>query len=80
MRSLGVSKKSCFIILFFEYAILDLAGSCLGVLAAAAFSSLTVSLTAVVVMLFFCAYMAGTSAALVMLNKFSVMEVLSALD
>ncbi|MDF3001875.1 MAG: transporter permease [Bacillota bacterium] len=80
MRSLGVSKKSCFIILFFEYAILDLAGSCLGVLAIAAFSSLTVSLTAVVVTLFFCAYMAGTAAALVMLNRFSVMEVLSALD
>lgn len=80
MRSLGVSEKSCFVILFIEHAILDFIGSILGILAAAMFIDMTIILDAAVVILFFSAYMSGTAVALAMLNRFSVMEVLSALD
>ncbi|QOX62064.1 ABC transporter permease [Anoxybacterium hadale] len=80
MRSLGVSKRSCFVTLFLEHAILDFVGSFLGILTASMFIGMTAGLAAAVVILFFISYMAGTSAAVVMLNRFSVMEVLSALD
>lgn len=80
MRSLGVSKRNCFVTLFLEHAILDFVGSFLGILTASMFIGMTAGLAAAVVILFFISYMAGTSAAVVMLNRFSVMEVLSALD
>ena len=80
MRSLGVSKRGCFMILFIEHAFLDFIGSVLGILAASMFIGMTAAFAAAVVALFFVFYMAGTSVALAMLNRFSVMEVLSALD
>lgn len=80
MRSLGVSQKSCFFILFVENAILELAGSLAGVFVASFFIEANASIVCAVVLPFFVCYMTGTSVALILLGRFSVMQVLTALD
>jgi hypothetical protein len=80
LRSLGVSQRSCFVMLLFESAILELSGSLLGVVAASLLVSLDVALGLAVVVPFFAVYMAGTAVALILLGRFSVMQVLTALD
>ena len=80
MRSLGVTQKSCFVMLLFESAILELSGSLAGVAAASLLVEVDVALGFAVVVPFFAVYMAGTAVALVLLGRFSVMQVLTALD
>ncbi|MEN6419687.1 MAG: FtsX-like permease family protein [Clostridiaceae bacterium] len=80
MRSLGVSQKSCFVMLLFESAILELSGSLAGVVAASLLVDVDVLLGLAVVAPFFIVYMAGTAVALIFLGRFSVMQVLTALD
>lgn len=80
MRSLGVTQKSCFVMLLFENAILELSGSLAGVVAASLLVEVDVALGFAVVIPFFAVYMAGTAVALVLLGRFSVMQVLTALD
>lgn len=80
MRSLGVSQRSCFEMLLFESAVLELSGSLLGVVVASLFVDMSVALGLGVVFSFFVVYMAGTAVALIMLGRFSVMQVLTALD
>lgn len=80
MRSLGMSGKSCFALLFLENTALNLMGGALGTLSAALLTEISVPLTAAVTGLFFVCYMAGTAAALKLLGRFSVMAVLSALE
>lgn len=80
MRSLGVSQRSCFIMLLFESAVLELAGSLAGVAAALLLVKVDFVLGLAVVVPFFAVYMAGTAVALIMLGRFSVMQVLTALD
>ena len=80
MRSLGVSQKSCFFILFLENAVLELAGSLAGVFIASFFIEINASFVCAVVLPFFVCYMTGTSVALILLGRFSVMQVLTALD
>ena len=80
MRSLGVSQRSCFVMLLFESAILELSGSLLGVAAAMMLIDVDIVLGLAVVIPFFAIYMAGTAVALILLGRFSVMQVLTALD
>ena len=80
MRSLGVSQRSCFVMLLFESAILELSGSLLGVAAAMLLVDVDIVLGLAVVIPFFAVYMAGTAVALILLGRFSVMQVLTALD
>ncbi|MFT3983065.1 MAG: ABC transporter permease [Lachnospiraceae bacterium] len=79
MRSMGLSQGSCFLLLFLENAILQATGSMLGITVSTLFINLNAE-TAAVVLLFFVVYMTGTSAALILLGRFSVMQVLTALD
>lgn len=80
MRSLGVNQKSCFVMLLFESAILELSGSLAGVVAASLLVDVDSALGLAVVVPFFVVYMAGTAVALILLGRFSVMQVLTALD
>ena len=80
MRSLGVSQRSCFVMLLFESAILELSGSLAGVAAASILVDVDIVLGLAVVIPFFAVYMAGTAVALILLGRFSVMQVLTALD
>jgi|GEM_PF-394409 ABC-type antimicrobial peptide transport system, permease component len=80
MRSLGVSRKSCFVLLFVENAALNLLGGMMGMLCAALLSEISIMLIMVVIGLFFICYMAGTAVALKLLERFSVMAVLSSLE
>ena len=80
MRSLGVCQKSCFVMLLFESAILVLSGSLAGVVIASFLVDVGVALGFAVVIPFFAVYMGGTAAALIVLGRFSVMQVLTALD
>lgn len=80
MRSLGMSKKSCFALFFLENAILNLTGSIMGISSAALFTEISITLTMVVTVMFFFCYMAGTVAALKLLGRYSVVAVLSALE
>lgn len=80
MRSLGVTQKSCFVMLLFESAILELSGNLAGIVAASLLVDVSVALGFAVVVSFFAVYMAGTAVALVLLGRFSVMQVLTALD
>ncbi len=80
MRSLGVSQRSCFVMLLFESAILELSGSLAGVAAAMLLVDVDIVLGLAVVIPFFAVYMAGTAVALILLGRFSVMQVLTALD
>lgn len=80
MRSLGVSRKNCFGMLLFESAVLELSGSLAGVAAASFLVDMDATLGLGVVVPFFVVYMAGTAVALAMLGRFSVMQVLTALD
>lgn len=80
MRSLGVSRRSCFGMLFFESAALELGGSIAGVAVSSLLVHMDTPLGFGVPVPFFAVYMAGTAVALAMLGRFSVMQVLSALD
>jgi len=80
MRSLGVSRKGCFGMLIFESAVLELSGSLAGVAVASILVDMNAMLAAGVILPFFVVYMAGTAIALAMLGRFSVMQVLTALD
>ena len=80
MRSLGVSRRSCFGMLLFESAVLELSGSLAGVAASAFLVDMDASLGLGVAVPFFFVYIAGTAVALAMLGRFSVMQVLTALD
>ena len=66
--------------LLFESAVLELGGSLAGVAASAFLVDMDASLGLGVVVPFFFVYMAGTAVALAMLGRFSVMQVLTALD
>ena len=80
MRSLGVSQRSCFVMLLFESAVLELSGSLAGVVATSFFAEVDIALGLAVILPFFVVYMAGTAVALSLLGRFSVMQVLTALD
>ncbi len=80
MRSLGVSRKNCFGMLLFESAVLEMSGSLAGVAVASILVDMNAMLAVGVILPFFVVYMAGTAIALAMLGRFSVMQVLTALD
>ena len=80
MRSLGVSRRNCFGMLLFESAILVISGSLAGVIVASFLVDMDTVLGLGVGISFFVVYMAGTAVALKMLGKFSVMQLLTALD
>lgn len=80
MHSLGTSKKRCFRIIFLESMILVLSGSLLGAAIAAFIVSIKVTLMGLILVAFVFFYMLGTTIALFLLNRFSVMAILSKTD
>lgn len=80
MRSLGTSKKKCFQIIFFENMILVLSGSILGTFVSSFIVSIKVKTMGLIWVVFLIFYMLGTTVALLLLNRFSVMAMLSKAD
>jgi len=80
MRSLGMSRSGCFLLLLSENLLLVLSGSALGTVFALFFTDMGIAQIYAVVGLFFACYITGTVSALYMVNKFSVMAVLSTLE
>lgn len=80
MRSLGTSKKRCFNIIFIESMILVLLGSLLGAVLSSAIVDINSRNVGLILGLFVFFYMLGTTIALLLLNRFSVMAILSKTD
>ncbi|MDF2472762.1 MAG: transporter permease [Anaerocolumna sp.] len=80
MRSLGTSKMGCFRIIFLESLILVLSGSFLGAVISAFVVNLKVTTMGLILAAFIIFYMLGTTIALLLLNRFSVMAILSKTD
>ncbi len=80
MRSLGTSKKRCFIIIFLESMMLVMIGSILGNVGALIIVNVSPLMTSVILGSFLITYLLGTTIALFLLNRFSVMEILTRTD
>ena len=80
MRSLGTSKKKCFQIIFLESMILVFLGSIVGVCVSGFIVSVKFKIMASILAAFLIFYMLGTTVALLLLNRFSVMAILSKTD
>lgn len=80
MRSLGTSKGKCFRIIFLESMILALLGSIIGAFISGFVVSLMAKTIVAVLAVFLIFYMMGTAIALLLLNRFSAMAVLSKMD
>lgn len=80
MRSLGTSRKKSFKIIFLESAILVFSGSLLAAIIAAFLVNIKVLTMGFVLTTFLFFYMLGTVIALLLLNRFSVMAILSKTD
>lgn len=80
MRSLGTSKKKCFQVIFLESMIIVLLGSILGVFASNFVVSIKIKTLASILVAFLIFYMLGTMIALLLLNRFSVIAILSKTD
>jgi len=79
MRSLGMSKRISFLIVLIESLILVIIGSILGLLPANILVGVRIE-TAGILLGFLIFYMLGNILALILLNRFSVMAVLSKAD
>ena len=80
MRSLGTSKKKCFIIIFLESMILAFSGSFLMAISSAFIVNVKIMTMGFVLVIILVFYMLGTAIALLLLNGFSVMAILSKTD
>lgn len=80
MRSLGTSKKRCFRIIFLESMVLVLFGSLLGALISTFIVNIKIITMGMILAAFIIFYMLGTTIALLLLNRFSVMAILSKTD
>ena len=80
MRSLGTGKKRCFIIIFLESLMLALIGSILGMVVALIIVEVSPLMTVVILVSFLITYLLGTAVALFLLNRFSVMAILTKTD
>ncbi len=80
MRSLGVSKKRCFALIFLESLMLALMGSILGMTAALLMVDVGPLMTVTIPAAFLITYLMGTAIALILLNRFSVMAILTKTD
>lgn len=80
MRSLGTGNKKCFAIIFFESMTLVLCGSLLATIAAIFIANLKPLTIGFVLVTFLIFYMLGTAIALFILNRFSVLEILTRTD
>jgi ABC-type antimicrobial peptide transport system permease subunit len=80
MRSLGTDKKRCFIIIFLESLMLALIGSILGTVGALIIVDVSPLMTGVILGSFLITYLLGTAIALFLLNRFSVMAILTKTD
>ena len=80
MRSLGTSKKKCFQVIFLESMILVLISSIVGACVSGFIVSVKIKTMASILAAFLIFYMLGTTVALLLLNRFSVMAILSKTD
>lgn len=80
MRSLGVDKRKSFLIVFLESLVLVMIGSLLGLLPAGIVATIRIEAAGIVLFGFIDFYMLGNFLALLLLNRFSVMAILSKAD
>lgn len=80
MRSLGTSKNKCFKIIFLESMVLVLLGSIIGALVSYQIVDIHIKTAGITLLSFIIFYMLGTAVALLLLNRFSVMTILSKTD
>lgn len=80
MRSLGVSKKISFLIVFLESLVLVMIGSIVGLLLANIVVGIRIEAAGIVLLGIIIFYMLGNFFALILLNQFSVMAILSKAD
>ena len=80
MRSLGTGRKRSFLIIFLENLILVLTGSLLGAVVAAFGVGVELLTMGLILVAFLIFYLLGTTIALLLLNRFSVMAILSKTD
>lgn len=80
MRSLGISKKISVLIVFLESLVLVMIGSLLGILPANIIVGVRIETAGLVLIGFLIFYMLGNFFALILLNRFSVMAILSKAD
>lgn len=76
MRSLGTTKIYCFFTILIESAILCLAGGALGAAAGIIFINISPLSGLIILGIFTSLYLLGTAVAVILLNRFSVMEIL----
>lgn len=77
MRSLGTKKASVFVTLLAESFVLSFIGALVGVLIGILILNIAVYIAFIILAVFVLLYMLGTLAALILLNRFSVMEILT---
>ncbi len=80
MRSLGTGRNRSFAIIFLENLILVLSGSLFGTVISASIVNVNFTTAGHILTAFLFSYMLGTAFALYLLNKFSVMAILSKTD
>lgn len=80
MRSVGVKHTEAFRILFYEHAVLQLAGSIVGSLIALGVIGSSLYVIGLVILMFLVFYLTGTAVALWNLGRLSVMDVLTKND
>ena len=80
MRSLGMGKKRCFTIILLESLMLALIGSVVGTVGAQIIVDVSPLMTGVILGSFLITYLLGTAIALFLLNRFSVMAILTKTD
>lgn len=80
MRSLGTGKKLCFAIIFLESLVLALLGSIIGTAIALTIVEVSFLVTSLILVGFLITYLLGTAIALFLLNRFSVMAILTKTD
>ena len=80
MRALGMSRKHCTILLFAEHIFLAMTGGGIGAIMGAVCSTVDVTTTAAVWLLYLCCHMLGAAVAMWMFGKMSVTAVLSHRD
>ncbi len=80
MRSLGMGKGHCFMVLFMEHGAVELTGCMLGSLLSLFFVTVRTEVLWASAAIFLLFYLAGTAVALLYLNRLSVMAVLTKND
>ena len=80
MRSLGVSSRLCFLILFMESLIVELIGGTIGIIISVLLTKQSGNILYLTFLIFIFCYISGTTVALYLLGRVSVMKALAQRD